>query len=73
MREKLWIFSLYERTYKSAHKMSVGSLTHNAISHFVESPHHLNTSKVKSYAIKPVKVTKDFVLAKCNYFVDVQL
>jgi hypothetical protein len=30
-------------------------------------------SKVKSDPIKPVKVTKDFVLAKCNYFVDVQL
>jgi len=30
-------------------------------------------SKIKSDPIKPIKVTKDFVLAKCNYFVDVQL
>jgi hypothetical protein len=30
-------------------------------------------SKIKNSSIAPVKVAKDFVLAKCNYFVDVQL
>jgi hypothetical protein len=30
-------------------------------------------SKVKNSPITPVKVTPEFALAKCNYFVDVQL
>lgn len=30
-------------------------------------------SKAEKAKIRPVKVTKDFVLSKCNYFVDVQI